>query len=76
MIPLFREPFYTFAFAEDRLIDRFHLEGVPAGQLVVLEGLSDSNGLLLQTETGGWVRLPEPRVVRRGQVFRVIISNQ
>ena len=32
MIPLYEEPYFTFRFADDRLIPRFHLEGVDAGR--------------------------------------------
>jgi hypothetical protein len=28
MLPLYQDHWYTFRFAEDRLIPRFHLEGV------------------------------------------------
>ena len=29
MLPLYEDPHFTFRFADDRLIPRFHLEGVP-----------------------------------------------
>ena len=32
MIPLHHDPHYTFRFADDRIIPRFHLEGVGAGR--------------------------------------------
>ena len=31
MLPLYEDPSFTFRFAEDRIIPRFHLEGVEAG---------------------------------------------
>src|SRR5438034_8413259 len=31
MRPIYQDPWFTFRFAEDRLIPRFHLEGVPVG---------------------------------------------
>ncbi len=31
MIPLYEDPCFTFRFADDRLIPRFHLEGVEDG---------------------------------------------
>ena len=34
MLPLYVEPWYTFRFADDRLIPRFHLEGVQPGRRV------------------------------------------
>ena len=32
MIPLHHDPHYTFRFTDDRIIPRFHLEGVEAGR--------------------------------------------
>ena len=32
MLPLYEEPHFTFRFADDRIIPRFHLEGVEAGR--------------------------------------------
>ena len=32
MIPLYHDPHFTFRFADDRIIPKFHLEGVEAGQ--------------------------------------------
>jgi hypothetical protein len=34
MLPLYEDPLCTFRFADDRIIPRFHLKGVPAGQPV------------------------------------------
>ena len=34
MIPLHHDPHFTFRFGDDRLIPRFHLEGVEAGRRV------------------------------------------
>ena len=34
MMPLYQEQWYTFRFADDRIIPRFHLEGVEAGRRV------------------------------------------
>ena len=34
MIPLYEDRHFTFRFADDRRIPRFHLEGVEAGRLV------------------------------------------
>jgi hypothetical protein len=31
MLPLYQDPWFTFRFADDRIIPRFHLEGVEAG---------------------------------------------
>ena len=32
MVPLYHDPHFTFRFADDRVIPRFHLEGVGAGR--------------------------------------------
>jgi len=32
MIPLHQDPWFSFRFGEDRLIPRFHLEGVQVGR--------------------------------------------
>ena len=34
MKPLYEDPHFTFRFAEDWLIPRFHLEGIQAGRQV------------------------------------------
>ena len=34
MLPLYRDPHFTFRFADDRIIRRFHLEGSEASQRV------------------------------------------
>ena len=34
MIPLYEDPCFTFRFADDRIVPRFHLEGVEAGRRV------------------------------------------
>lgn len=71
----FREPHFTFPFADDRLIPRFHLEGVEAGRLVSVFMIDPATGerqKLLATATvgeGGWVDLPEPIIVRAGDTF-------
>ena len=75
MIPLHHDPHYTFRFADDRLIPRFHLEGVEAGQPVSVFRIDPGTGKrlgLLATATGGeggWVNLAEPIRVRAGDAF-------
>lgn len=75
MIPLHRDPHYTFRFADDRIVPRFHLEGVEAGRRVSVFKLAlftDERLGLMATATagdGGWVDLPEPIVVRAGDGF-------
>lgn len=75
MLPLYQDPHFTFRFAEDRIIPRFHLEGVPAGQRIVVFRIDPDTGAkrdLLTTATvgkGGWVDLRAPLVVRAGEAF-------
>lgn len=78
MIPLHRDPHYTFRFADDRIIPRFHLDGVGAGRRVSvykLDPATDERLGLITTATvgaGGWVDLPEPFIVRAGEQFVAI----
>lgn len=77
MVPLYEQPWFTFRFAEDRLIPRFHLEGPRVGCRVEVHA-ADPDSLrplrLLAAGVvgeGGWVDLPEPIVVRANDVFVV-----
>ena len=75
MTPLYEDLHFTFRFAEDRLIPRFHLEGVEAGRRVSVFRIDPGTGErlgLLATVTvgeGGWVDLAEPIIVRAGDAF-------
>jgi len=75
MIPLHHESHFTFRFADDRLIPRFHLEGVEAGRRVSVFKFDIVTGEWLNliasatAEDGGWVNLPEPIVVKAGEGF-------
>jgi hypothetical protein len=75
MLPLYEDPCFTFRFADDRLIPRFHLEGVEAGRRVSIFKIDPGTGerlCLLATATvgeDGWVDLIEPITVRAGDVF-------
>ena len=75
MIPLYEDPCFTFRFADDRLIPRFHLEGVEAGRRVSVFKMDPGTGErlgLLATATvgeGGWVELTNPIIVRAGDAF-------
>lgn len=82
MIPLYREQWFTFRFGEDRLIPRFHLDGLPAGTSVAVHA-ADPDTLqpirLLATAAvgeGGWVDLARPMVVRAGDVFVVFPDKE
>jgi hypothetical protein len=75
MIPLHHDPYFTFRFADDRIIPRFHLEDVEAGRRVQVFMIDPGTGErlgLLATATvgeGGWVDLTEPIIVRAGEAF-------
>lgn len=75
MRPLYEDPHFTFRFADDRIISRFHLEGVGTGRRVQVYKIDPASGerlSLLATATvgeGGWVDLPEPIRVRAGDAF-------
>ncbi len=75
MMPLHRDPWFTFRFAEDRIIPRFHLEGVEAGRRVEVfkidPGTGERLGLLMTASVGegGWVDLAEQIMVRAGEAF-------
>ena len=72
---LYEEPYFTFRFAEDRIIPRFHLEGVEAGRRVSVFTIDPGTGERLRLIAmatvggGGWVDLPEPITVRAGDAF-------
>jgi hypothetical protein len=74
-LPLHHDPHFIFRFAEDRIIPRFHLEGVEVGRRVAVHKIDPGSGErlgLLATACvgeGGWVDLPEPITVRAGEEF-------
>jgi hypothetical protein len=78
MLPLYEDAFFTFRFADDRIIRRFHLEGVEAGRRVSVFKIDPGTGerlKLLATATvgeGGWVDVHEPITVRAGDGFIVV----
>jgi hypothetical protein len=75
MLPLYEDPWFTFHFAADRIISRFHLEGVEAGRRVSVikidPGSGERLGLLAMATVGesGWVDLGEPIIVKAGDAF-------
>jgi hypothetical protein len=44
MKPLYQDPWFTFRFADDRLIPRFHLEGVETGRRVSVYKIDAGTG--------------------------------
>ncbi len=81
MIPLHHDPWFTFRFADDRLIPRFHLEAVEVGRQVSVFRIDTDTGErlgLLATATvgeGGWVDLREPIIVRAGEAFIAVLDR-
>lgn len=75
MLPLYQDSWYTFRFAEDRIIPRFHLEGIENGRRVSIIKIDPATGKrqgLLATATvgdSGWVDLAKPIIVRAGEAF-------
>ena len=75
MLPLHHDPHYTFRFADQRIIPRFHLEGVEAGRRVAVYKIDPDSGERLGllaavgVGDGGWVDLREPIIVRAGDAF-------
>lgn len=75
MLPLYQEPGFTFRFADDRIIPRFHLEGVEVGRHVSVFKIDASTGvrlgLLATAMVGedGWVEMNVPIIVRAGEAF-------
>lgn len=75
MLPLYEEPWFTFRFAETRIIPRFRLEGVEASRRVSVFMINTQTGerlsLLATASVGeaGWVDLDEPITVRAGEAF-------
>jgi hypothetical protein len=75
MRPLYREPHFTFRFADDRIIPRFHLPGVEAGRRVAVYRIDPSSNerltllAMANVAEGGWVDLPESIIVRAGEAF-------
>jgi len=75
MTPLYEDPHFTFRFAEDRIIARFHLEGIEAGRRLAIFRIDSATGARLDLMAaatvgeGGWVDLPVPLLVRAGAGF-------
>ena len=72
MITLHEDPHFTFRFADDRIIPRFHLEGVEAGRRVSVfkidAGTGERLGLLaMATVSGGGLGGPPGADQRAGR---------
>lgn len=79
---LYRDPWFTFRFADDRIIPRFHLEGVEAGRRVSVfkidSGTGERLGLLAIATVGegGWVALSKPIIVKAGEAFIAVPDEE
>lgn len=75
MLPLYEDPCFTFRFADDRIIPRFHLEGVETGRQVKVFKIDPATGerlglmAIATVSESGWVDLDEPIIVRAGEAF-------
>ncbi len=82
MLPLYRQPWFTFHFDQDRIIPRFHVEGVPAGRQISVFKIDPRTGERLKPLTTatvdeeGWVELTDPIVVRSGEAFIAVPDSE
>jgi hypothetical protein len=82
MLPLYRDPHFSFYFADDRIIPRFHLDDIEAGRRVSIFKTDPGTGdrqCLLATGTvgeGGWVSLTQPIIMRAGEGFIAVPELQ
>ena len=80
MIPLYHEPHFTFRFGEDRIIPRFHLDGVEAGRRVSVFRCDPDTGEQLSflvtgmVGNGGWTDLMKPIRVKAGDAFIAVVE--
>jgi hypothetical protein len=78
MLPIYQEKHFTFRFADDRIIPRFHLDGLEPGRRVsvfAIDSVTENRLSLIARATvgeGGWVDLAQPIVVRSGDAFVAI----
>jgi hypothetical protein len=83
MLPLYHDPCFTFRFADDRIIPRFHLEGIEKGRRVWVIKIDPARGerqgslATAMVGDGGWVDLSEPIMMRAGEAFIAVpITHQ
>lgn len=75
MIPVHHDPHFIFHFADDRIIPRFHVEGVEVGRRVSVFRIDASTGERLGrlasalVGEAGWVDLADPIIMRTGEAF-------
>jgi hypothetical protein len=75
MLPLDEDPQFNFGSCDDRIVCRFHVDGVSAGRRVCVVKIDPSTGEWLRLLTtasvgeGGWVDMTEPIIVQPGDAF-------
>ena len=78
MIPLYRDAGFIFHFADNRIIPRFHLEGIAEGCCISVFNIDPATGVrlsLLATAVvgaGGWVDLKDSIVMHAGEAFLAV----
>ena len=81
MQPLYRDPCFTFRFAEGRIVSRIHVDGVAAGKRVCVYTIDAATGerlgLLNTAIVGqdGWIELSTPIVVNAGDAFAAVCEE-
>ena len=75
MQPLYEDPCFTFRFSDNRIIHRFHLEGICFAVRVSVYLIDPTTGERLNllataiVDESGWVDLPEPLIMKAGEAF-------
>jgi hypothetical protein len=75
MSSLYEDPWFTFHFADNRKISRFHLDGVATGRDISVFKIDPESGARRsrlargRVGEGGWVELSEPIVMQAGEAF-------
>jgi acyl-CoA reductase-like NAD-dependent aldehyde dehydrogenase len=75
MIPLHHDPWFTFRFADDRLIPRFHLDGVEVGRRVKVFRIANDTSFGLHAFVSGTDVQRERRVASQILAGRVAING-
>ena len=75
MSSLYEDPWFTFHFADNRKIWRFHLEGIAVGRGISVFKIDPESGARLgllakgRVGEGGWVEFAEPIIMHVGEAF-------
>ncbi len=80
-VKLYHEPFYRFAFSEQRKIEKIHLpEAKPLCNIVICKKpiLSELETDIIEqgkTDSEGWVKFSKPLIVMPGDVFYAFLKD-